>query len=739
MTAVSAAVAVAAGTAAGYGRPWLAVPLAIGTVVAGLACLTRRAMVALGLCTLVLGAGASASLRSAGEASALLPDLARREFVVEACGMVVQQRPRSVQIRADRVELAESAWRTNEPLRISGRRVRGIRPGERFCAKGSLAPARPGFDDDPPLLVADRVGERRTDSAVRVAAAVVRERFSDAATSALPRPQAGLLLGMTDGDTALLDDDTAEDFRTTGLAHIVAVSGYNVAVFLGIVMVLARALVPRGRWLRVAVALPTLVFFVFLTGLEPSVLRATVSAGVALIVGAGGRQTDALRAAAVAFLALLLAAPQLLFDIGFQLSFGATIGIVLWGEALSERFAKLLRRETKLTSAVASGLGTTIAAQLAVAPFLAWHFGRIPGVGAFANVVAIPLGGVVMLGGLATLGSASVVPFLHWAPAMMRLPLDAILWSAHAFAKVPAASITVGLAAACALTGVVVAFVVRSGRARAGAVAFVVVCAGAAVGQARAGATCEAPAVVALDVGQGSAVLLRSGDHAIVVDTGPERGGVVDQLHAVGIRRLDAVVVTHSHVDHALGAIDIIEKLDVGRLIGPPELTWRSGADVIRAAEQARIPFAPMTDGDTFDAGDIHVEVLWPQDPEPPTFNEDLVDQLSLVVLVRMGATEALLPGDIRAEQQRELARRGVAAGILVAPHHGSKNLDETFVDAIGQQLTLITVGSPNMYGLPAPEAVKAYAAHGPVFRTDQDGRVMVCLTDRGAEVSTER
>ena len=743
MTAVYAAIAVAAGTGLGHGRGGVA-PVVIAATVAACAVAavvrTRRpdVAIAIALLALTLGAAASAALRTSGQASGMLPRLAAKEFVVEVCGNVQSRRPRSVQVRAERVELAESAWTTNEPLRISGRVVRDVKPGEWVCAKGSLVPPRDGFDEAP-LLTAERVGERRTGSLLRLAAAVVRERFARAASAALPRTHAGLLLGMTDGDTTLLDEQTAEHFRTTGLAHIVAVSGYNVAVFLAIVMVLARSVVRRGRYLRVAIALPTLVFFVFLTGLEPSVLRATVSAGIALVVGAGGRRSEALRAAAVAFLLLLLAAPHLLFDIGFQLSFGATIGIVLWGEALSERISRILRSDGRLAGAVSSGLGTTVAAQLAVAPFLAWHFGRIPGVGALANVVAIPLGGVVMLGGLATLGAASVVPFLDWAPALLRLPLDTILWSAEAFAKVPAASITVSAMASCALTAALVAFVARSARMRAAAVAFVVVCSGAAVGQARAGASCDGSSVVALDVGQGSAVLLRSGEHAVVVDTGPERGDVVGQLHAAGVRRLDAVVVTHSHIDHALGALKIFEKLPVDRLIGPAELRWASGADVLRAAGKAGISFDPMADGDTTDIGDIHLEALWPEGGEPPAFNEDLVDQRSLVLLATVGGTSVLLPGDIRSQQQRALADRGVTAQILVAPHHGSKDIDGSFVTAVGQQLTLITVGSPNMYGLPAPEAVRAYAGQGPVFRTDEDGRVLVCLTSQGAEVLKER
>jgi competence protein ComEC len=740
MTVVYAAFVVALGTGLGHGRAALAAPGALATLVAlvvtGVSW-RRSALVATAaaLAAVGLAAAASASWRTAGSTFGVLPGLASRKPVVEVCGDVRSVGRRSLELHVARVERGTTAWLTSEPLRVTGAAVTDLHPGERICAKGELRPPRSGLDEVP-LLVADRVGERATSSPLRLSAALVRARFSEAARRALPATQAGLLLGMTDGDTDLIDDATVQDFGTTGLSHLVAVSGYNVAVFLAIVMLVVRAVIRRGRLLRVLAVLPALVFFAFLTGLEPSVLRATVSAGVALAAGAGGRRADALRAAAMAFVVLILAAPDMLFQAGFQLSFGATIGIVLWSEPLARHIGRFLRKDTRLARATASGLGTTIAAQLSVAPLLAWHFGRIPGIGGFANVVAIPLAGIVMLGGLVTLSAASLAPFLDQAPATMRLPLDVILWSAHAFAKVPGASIAVSATGAFALTAALAALLAPSVRMRAGALALVVGLGGAAAGQAIAGSACDAPSVTALDVGQGSAVVLRSGDHAVLVDTGPKYGGVVRELHAAGVHRLDAIFVTHSHIDHALGAIDVMRRLEVDHLFGPIELRWTSGADVIAAANEEGIPFEPKAAGDAFDAGDIHIDVLWPEDGELPPFSQDLIDVNSLVLAARIGDVRVVLPGDVRARQESELVDQGIAAQILVAPHHGSKDLDLGFVDAVDPKITLITVGADNPYGLPAPQAVQAYARHGSVFRTDQDGRVSVCLEPDAPEVT---
>ena len=741
---LAAAGGVAVGTAAGLGRGRLAFPFTaaafVSITIAALTYRRREAAFAAVVVALTAGAGASAAWRSVAVGEAVLPALARRHVIAEACGVVRLRRPRSVEIQAEHVSVGRRGWRTREPLRVGGARARRLWPGQRVCARGPLVEPRAGRDEAP-LLSARTVRRAGSGSRIRMVAAQIRRAYSESARRALPPAHAGLLLGMTDGDTEFIDDATNEHFRATGLAHLVAVSGYNVAVFLALVMLAVKALVPRGRWLRVAFALPALVFFAFLTGLEASVLRATVSAGIALAVTAGGRLTDALRGLVFAFILLMLFSPEMLVDPGFQLSFGATLGIVVWGERLSERIHSWIGKRSRTTNAIAAGLGTTIAAQVAVAPLLAWHFGRVPGVGAVANVVAIPLGGMVMVGGMITLTVASVVPLMEWAPAMMRLPLDVILGAARFFAGLPSASIAIGVAAAVSIVAALAAFLARPGRVRVAAAVTMVVCGGAAGGQSivNRSASCPSSAVHALDIGQGTAVVLVANGHAVIVDTGPAGADVVGKLRAVGVKRLDAVIITHPHIDHALGAIDILRSIDVGHVYGPVTLGWGAGRDVIEAAADADVPLDEVANGDTITAGAITLDVLWPEPGPAPPFDEDLVDPFSLVLRAEMEGVDILLPGDIRAEQQSELAESNIGVPVLVAVHHGSKNLDKGFVKAADPELTLITVGAPNPYGLPAPEAVRAYAQHGAVFRTDQDGRVSVCLREGRAEVVTEK
>jgi competence protein ComEC len=734
----SAAVAVGLGSAAGIGRPRFAVALLAVTAVLISAALISRGPRAFAIAIVAIGtaSASSAAIRSGAAADALLPMLKGR--TVDVCGTVRGLRARSVEIRTETVTAAEKRWRTGEALRITAPNARRFGPGSRVCGRGRIAAPR-DQRTEPPLLVARSVRSRGTGSPIRAAASRLRERFSEAALRALPRTQAGLLLGMTEGDVALIDAATMDDFRTTGLAHLVAVSGSNVAVVLACIMVLARSLIRHHRWLRVAVCLPPLVFFAFVTGLEPSVLRATVTAVIALVVTAEGRRSDGIRIASASFIVLVLASPELLVHPGFQLSFAATLGLILWAQPISQRIERRLP-PGGVSSAVAMCIATTVAAQVAAAPLLAWHFGRIPVVGGLANLIVAPLAPVVMVGGSIALGVACIVPGMSVAPVLLRLLLDVILWSSHTFARLPLASIDASIVGGAALISALIASIGTSRRMRVASLAFLVAATGVLIGGRSAGTSCSGPEVVALDVGQGTAVLLRTDEVAVLVDGGPASGGVVSDLAAQGVDRLDAAFVSHPHADHTEGVVAVLDRLEVGRVLGPVTIGWRKGAEVVRAAERAKVPVSHVAAGEEFAfAADLRIEVLSPEAGPTPTFDEEQVHGHSLVLRARIGDATVLLPGDVGAAEEGRLVDADVAAAILVAPHHGSKDMDPRFFDAVDPELTVVTVGEHNRYGHPAPEAMREYTSHGSVVRTDEDGTISLCVVGEGVEVTTAR
>lgn len=263
-----------------------------------------------------------------------------------------------------------------------------------------------------------------------------------AAASPLSADAGAVLRGLTIGDTTGFSDELTDRFRRAGLGHLVAVSGSNVAIVIGaVLLVMARA----GLWVRLTAAALALSVYVVIVGPEPSVLRAAAMGAIVLLALIYGERPNTLDALAVAVLVVLLAQPHLLLSVGLHLSVAATLGIVLWAPALSRRFHRLAR-PVRLVA------GATIAAQIAVLPISVVTFEAFSVVGPLANVAAVPasapatvLGlaaGLVGLvhGGAGALVARTAEPFCAW-----------IVWVAAAVTRPALASVEVPAAAGIVL------------------------------------------------------------------------------------------------------------------------------------------------------------------------------------------------------------------------------------------------------------------------------------------------
>ena len=200
-------------------------------------------------------------------------------------------------------------------------------------------------------------------------------------TRGIEERRAGLVRGLTIGDTSAIDEITEHQFRRTGLAHLVAVSGSNVAIVLGAVVSLIRRLRPS---VRTILCLATLALYVVIVGPEPSVLRAAAMGAIVVTGIMWGRRAEPLHALGLALVILIAVRPGLTTSVGLHLSAAATTGLVLWARPLAENFARVMPR------LVAWALGATLAAQIAVAPIMIVVFGEISLVSPLANLLAIP-------------------------------------------------------------------------------------------------------------------------------------------------------------------------------------------------------------------------------------------------------------------------------------------------------------------------------------------------------------
>jgi competence protein ComEC len=558
------------------------------------------------------------------------------------------------------------------------------------------------------------------------AANLVRSRMNQLANRALKPREASLVLGLTIGDDRLMPEEMKEDFRTSSLSHLTAVSGTNVAIVLGSVLVLLRAM-RTSRRAQVVAGLVVIVLFGAITRWEPSVLRATVMAAVALSAFLFGRASNPVHGLAFALIALLSFDPLLVWSIGFQLSFVATVGILLITP-------KILDRLSRWPRVLREAFGVAVGAQLAVTPLLAFHFGNVSLVSVPANLVAFPLVAPLTIIGFIAAVSGFVFEPLGLALFEIAGFFARLLGStAHAFGSLPHAATGVPRLGAVELVAVYCCIAILllwlTGRKWAARRVFIVVSA-LAVSILWSGLGASAPPrglrITFFNVGQGDAALVESPDGArLLIDGGPDPHQVSEKLSGRGIDRLDIVVFSHAHFDHINGLIEVMTSRPVQTAIDPGV-----PSKLLESIPDDRRPTA-AAEGDVFKISDLTAEVLAPnrlQRNEARNASNanpgegSPLNNASIVLRIGWKSMCALFTGDVEEPAQQILVtdhRRAVECTIVKAPHHGSARLTEEFVDAVDPEFAVISVGE-NSFGHPTRTAISRFEREGArVLRTD--------------------
>ncbi|MBA3434547.1 MAG: ComEC/Rec2 family competence protein [Actinobacteria bacterium] len=575
----------------------------------------------------------------------------------------------------------------------------------------------------------------------------VGDRLRDRIERAVGRGSHGvrraLVLGVVLGEDEGLPEGVRQDFRASGLAHLLAVSGQNVAyIALGIFGL--GWLLRLSRLVRELLTVGAIVAYVLAVGWQPSVIRAGVAGSLASLAWLAARPQDRWHFLALGALVLLTWAPTSLFEPGFQLSFIAVAGIFVG----VPRVRRVLEGYPLPRPAV-DALGVAIVCGLVTAPVVLLHFGQAPVYTVAANVAAFPAVPVVLGFGLLAAGADPLAP--EAATALAWLAGSAAAWLelvARVVASLPGAQIS----SRAALGGAVVVAVAWTASrhlrprldarsrslALAGAGVLVLVAAG--WWSVRGTPTREQPAglrVTFLDVGQGDSVLLETPSARVLVDQGPPEADVAGQLAGMGIRSLSALVLTHPQRDHVGGAAEVIRQLRVGAVLDPElAATGPDREEAVAAAAARGVPVRVVRAGSEFRASGLVLRVLWPPDPGLP--GED--PNLNAVVLVASyGETDVFLPADAESDVTARL-RLG-AFEVLKVAHHGSADpgLDQE-LRVLRPRIAVISAGRNNDYGHPRPETLTALTAVPDLalYRTDEDGRVVVESDGRRLRVRTE-
>jgi competence protein ComEC len=620
-------------------------------------------------------------------------------------------------------------------------RWRTLLPGQQVTSSAVMVPAEPGQLTVAVLRVRGPPDAVSAATAPQRIAHTLRSGLRTAAGVLDPEPR-GLVPALVVGDTDDLPPRVVDEFQAAGLAHLLAVSGTNLAIVCVAVLLLLRTLRCGPKTAAVG-AMLALVGFVVLAGPEPSVLRAGVMGAVGLLALAVGRQRAALPALGVAVIVLVLWDPAMAVSIGFALSVLATAGLVLIAPRWADRLA-----DRGVPRGLAEALAVPAAAHLVTAPVVAGFAGEVSVVAVVANLLAAPVvAPATVLGVLA----AVVAPVAPWfAELLVRLAGPEADWlilvAGHA-ADVPGAVVAwpSGWFGGLLLVGVVALLVaaLRHHRLRVlvgvvltGLLVVVIPVRVIAPGWPPDGWT-----LVACDVGQGDGLVLATGDagRAVVVDTGPEEAPLAGCLDRLGVTRVPLVVLSHLHADHIGGLDAVLADRAVGAVgvsrARAPRWAWE---EVRRKAADAGVPVVQLTAGQRLAWSRLAIEVLAPDTKEVmPAAESDgtEINNASLVMRAETPAGRVLLSGDVELAAQARLldTQADLSADVIKVPHHGSRYTSPELFAAVRPRIAVVSVGVGNRYGHPNPVTLRMLARRGTlVLRTDTGGDTAIVSTENG-------
>lgn len=679
-----------------------------------------------------------------GQIAALLAPLrGAQRFVVEINGLQIQvEAPPNPSVRTGDTILTTLAQRTITPDAQERLRIRGISATARtrnveIISRGS------------PLES-------------------LRAALGDAIERVLPAPAGGLAAAIVIGLRERVDERLAADFTATGLGHVVALSGWNVAI----TMAVADRFTKRfpAKWRRPLLIVVAIAYGLF-AGASASVIRASFMAAAALIGAASGRPGSGAVALSHAVLALMMLDPAIAADPGFRLSALATAGLLAksqrWSDratAFGERLPKQLR---KGWSFIGGDVAVSLAAQAATLGLVIALFGRvavwsIPLTLLIAPLIA-PATAAAILATIAGELVRMLPPQLAILPSLLALPATALFsaaaWIAQVGAHLPAGGIEVPraatLAVGLALGAVGIWLLLRdepqstaahaaeeavSSRSVTEHLAFgiAVLIAISALTSLGSAAPRGSLRITTLDVGQGDAILVEVSGRRMLIDGGPDPARLsteLDRIIPAWDRRIDLLVASHPHEDHLAGLPKLLDRYRISSVIGsedrgggPAASSWR---EILTGS---RISYYQVFTGDRFQLGAARLSVLWPDQTYlslPPGNDGRALNDRSIVLRLDIPGFSALFTGDIESDIDARIIRNiSAPVDLLKTPHHGSKgSSSRALLNALDPRVSVVSVGVKNAYGHPASETLQRLGERGAaVERTDLNGTVTITV-----------
>lgn len=569
------------------------------------------------------------------------------------------------------------------------------------------------------------------------------QAVKEAVAAAFPAESAGLVTALLTGDTSGLAQGDYNALRRAGLAHAVAVSGLHMSFLVQLAVALTGS---RCRRRTALVVLPLMVCYALAVGCTPSVVRAAVMNSLLLLGPLLGRENDSPTSLSLALLLLLLQDPWASQSVSLQLSFASVAGILAFSGRVRDYvtgfFPTPEKKEHKKPGPLrrlgwwaAGSLGVTVGAMAFTVPLLVWYFGSLSVISPVSNLLCLPLLQLTFQGGLLTALVQLLLPALGSALGqVVGLLPRLVLWLVRGLADAPFASVAmVGPYLMGGLATVYLLWLCYLGLKGPRRPLVPLCCSAIVLATAlvlnHAAYWAGSLTMTVLDVGQGQCVVLRCGDQVAVVDcgsTGEDAGDIAaSYLSTMGIERVDLLVLTHCHNDHANGVSTLMDRLEVSNLAVPqvieaPELQ----AALLNVAEERNIPTLMVWDDVTLEFGDAVLTLYGP-------LGSGDTNEEGLSLLCETADFSALITGDMDQVVEGRLVKYGNLPDIdvLLVGHHGSKYAaSDLLLETVTPETAVVSCGY-NTYGHPAPETLLRLGEAGcNIYRTDLQGNVTITV-----------
>jgi len=547
-----------------------------------------------------------------------------------------------------------------------------------------------------------------------------------------------LLKGLLIGERDEISKEVSEAFARTGLVHILAVSGSNVG-FIALIIVTALHLLRLSRRWHPPFLLAGIFFYMILTGAQPPVVRATIMATVIILGEWLERDADIYNSLGAAALLILLWQPLQLFQLGFQLSFAAMLGIAYLYEPLVAFFKKLLRLEWRPVQLIIMLLAVSFAAQFATLPFSVQAFGRLPLAAIVGNLIVVPISFIIILASTLACIFTLIEPVSRFCGYIADLTTGGLIEFTRRLSQIPLAYVDSVYVSPLLLTFYVIIIITLVEWRRALAARRFLLPAGLIVLNIfvwqRAWAAGPNLHITFFDVGQGDAALLEFPAGRLLVDAGPllenfdagERV-LVPFFRTHGIRQLDAVVITHPHADHLGGLPALLHEVKIKNVfVCGVETNSLLEQRCEKLVDSLRVPLLILRAGERFP--DFAPAQVWALHPLSHESGFENINDASVVIKVIFGQHAFLFPGDAEFESESHLLQSApvLNSDVLKVGHHGSSTSSLVpFLQAVSPRWAVASVGRWNNFGHPDPQVLARYDSLGiQLLRTDRDGAVV--------------